>query len=487
MEQERVIKLAADFKEKIDLAIAQKHYDHALELIYSCSLLLYLSNVSYVDDGLEAQVRTVADRLFTTQIPKVDPRGLKKNTILFYDGVGFELRGLTWIYLDALVQDYQVCYVTYTDREPDVTGILQMVRDHGGTVSFINRGRPVEMIRQLNAVLDSCQAEKFFFYSYSYDIVAPTLMSAYEGILKRYQINLTDHGFWLGAHATDWYIEFRDYGASITNEYRGVPREKIVKLPFYPKIVQQEFLGFPFPVKDGQKVVFSGGSLYKTFGEGNKYYKIVDYILDKHSDVIFWYAGGGDDSELKKCMARYPGRVLHTPERPDLFQILQHVSFYLSTYPICGGQMYQYAAAAGALPLTLRASDDNDGFLLNQDELGVIFDTMQELSREIDRVLTDESYRQARSEQIRSAVISAEQFSTQLHHILSTGQSPQEICYRHMDTEAFRANYLSNITEEDILWHCVRKETIHAMVRYLPGMALRGILLKLRLKLSGKL
>ena len=148
--------------------------------------------------------------------------------------------------------------------------------------------------------------------------------------------------------------------------------------------------------------------------------------------------------------------------------------------------MYQYAAAAGTLPLTLRRDDCNDGFLLNQDALGVIFDTMEELEQEIDRVLTDESYRQARSEQMRIAVIAPEKFSAELRQILVSDTSPQNICYRHIDTEAFRANYLVNFTEQDMLWLCVRKETVGVMLRYLPGMAVRGIILKLRLKLSGK-
>lgn len=486
MDRERVVKLSAVFYEKIRRAIDKKQYDDALTLIFSCALLLDATNVYYVDDALEESVREIANGLFSTEIKRVERDELEQDTILFYDGVGLDARGLARIYLEALVQDFRVCYVTYADREQEIPGILQTVRENGGTVSFISRTRSVETVRQLNAVLRECHAKTFFFYAYSYDVVGPTFMNAYEGILTRYQVNLTDHGFWLGARAIDKCIEFRDYGASISSEYRGIPREKIVKLPFYPKVIPQEFQGFPFPVADGQKVVFSGGSLYKTLGEGNKYYQMVDYILDKHSDVIFWYAGGGDDSELKKCMARHPGRVFHTPERPDLFQILQHVSFYLSTYPICGGLMYQYAAAAGTLPLTLRRDDCNDGFLLNQDALGVIFDTMEELEQEIDRVLTDESYRQARSEQMRIAVIAPEKFSAELRQILVSDTSPQNICYRHIDTEAFRANYLVNFTEQDMLWLCVRKETVGVMLRYLPGMAVRGIILKLRLKLSGK-
>lgn len=408
---------------KIRLAIQKKRYNDALELIYSSALLLYSTNPYYEDEELEESVRTIAKAVFPKANASVNREELEQNTILFYDGAGLDVRGLARIYLEPLVQDFRVCYVTYADREPEIPGILQTVREHGGEVSFLRRERPLGMVKQLDTVLRECHAGKFIFYSYPHDVVAPVLMQAYEGVLTRYVVNLTDHAYWLGARAIDKCIEFRD---------------------------------FPFPVKDGQQVVFSGGSLYKTFGEGNKYYEIVDYILASHSDVIFWYAGGGDDSELKKCMARHPGRVYHTPERPDLFQLLQHVSFYLSTYPLCGGLMY------------------------------VIFDTMEELKQEIDRVLTDEVYRKARGEQMRSAVISPETFAENLRGILVSGESGQDISYSHIDTEAFRANYLVGFTEEDMLWLCVRKETLPAMLRFLPSLAVRGILLKLRLKCSGK-
>lgn len=487
MEWKKIEELISDFKEKIGYSISKGQYNEAMELIISCASILYGTNQYYIDDELEESIRTIAGSLFAGTFESVKRSDLRQNTILFYDGVGLDFRGLAHIYVEALVQEFNVHYVTYADREKAVPDILRIVQENGGTVSFINKERPIGIAKQLNEILHKSRAEKFIFYSYPYDVAAVALMYAYDGVLTRYQINLTDHAFWLGAKAIDKCIEFRDYGACISSEYRGIPRERIVKLPFYPKVVQQQFQGFPFPVKDGQKVVFSGGSLYKTFGEGNKYYKIVDYILDKHSDVIFWYAGSGDDSELKKCMMRHPGRVFHTPERTDLFQILQHVSFYLSTYPLCGGLMYQYAAAAGVMPLTLRRDDCNDGFLLNQDTLGVIFDTMEELEQEIDRVLTDEPYRQARSVQMRSAVISPEQFSAELSQIMKTDKSPQEICYRHIDTEAFRANYLTHFFERDILWYCIRKDTFRAMLRYFPAMALKGIILKLRLKLSGKL
>ena len=44
---------------------------------------------------------------------------------------------------------------------------------------------------------------------------------------------------------------------------------------------------------------------------------------------------------------------------------LEKSYFYLSTYPICGGLMFQYAASAGKVPVTLKYDEDlTKGFLL---------------------------------------------------------------------------------------------------------------------------
>lgn len=129
------------------------------------------------------------------------------------------------------------------------------------------------MLQNLNHMI-------FFFYSFPNDVVGVTSLNILEGKVTRYQINLTDHAFWLGARCIDKCIEFRDYGANVSAKYRGISKNIIAKLPFYP-IVNKDisFQGFPFQIVKGQKVVFSGGALYKTFGGQNKYYDIIDNIL----------------------------------------------------------------------------------------------------------------------------------------------------------------------------------------------------------------
>ena len=166
MERERVTEIVTVFHDKIGRAIKNKHYNSALELIFPCALLLYTTNVYYVDDALEESVREIANGLFSTEIKRVERDGLEQDTILFYDGVGLDVRGLARIYLEALVRDFKVCYVTCADREQEIPGILRTVRENGGTVSFIGRTRPVGMIKQLNTLLHKCRAGKFFFYAF---------------------------------------------------------------------------------------------------------------------------------------------------------------------------------------------------------------------------------------------------------------------------------------------------------------------------------
>ena len=77
-----------------------------------------------------------------------------------------------------------------------------------------------------------------FFYSLPDDVVGTTVMHFYDGYLMRYQINLTDHAFWLGSYCIDKCIDFRNYGAKISYEYRKIDSKKIVIIPFYPSINQ---------------------------------------------------------------------------------------------------------------------------------------------------------------------------------------------------------------------------------------------------------
>ena len=484
----KIEKLILKFKKAIDKEFSKKNYDTVFSLVSVSAYLLYQSNYKYVDNDLEQTVKKVAKEL---QLNILGDDNLDEGVVLFWDGFGFNDRGLCQIYLRALSKQKKVVYITYADRAEAIPDIHRILNENNGECRYIDRNikTPLSMINQLNGYVKEFGPKHMFFYSWPDDVVATPLLYAYENRIIRYQINLTDHAFWLGAGCFDKYVNFREYGARVSVEYRSVPKEKNIVIPFYPVIdYEKEFQGYPFELKDGQKVIFSGGALYKTLGEGNKYYSIIDKILGKYEKVIFWYAGYGNDTELKKIISKYSGRVYYTAERSDLYQVLQHCYFYLSTYPMCGGLMFQYAAMAGKVPVTLKHSSISDDFLINQKKIDVEFDSVEDLYAEVDKLLMDEKYYKERSELMRQSVISPEIFNEEVRKLILGEQSMKSLPeYDCAETEQFRQIYIDNLTNSELTAMLFRKHMIKTAIKYYPFEFLRGTLEVIKKKIKNKL
>lgn len=469
MKREKVDSITHKLKKNIQREYLNNSDSNVLELVSVCACVLYETNISYMDDFLESMLQKVARR-----IKDADPRMFHldqadEDAVVFYDGFGLNNRGLAGIYLRALGKSKKIYYITYAHRKAYIPDILSLVSDCGGEALFLEDGSKLSQIRQLNEFVCHARAKHFLLYTYPHDTVAPTLLYGFDSSLTRYQINLTDHAFWLGAGCMDRCIEFREYGANISSEYRNIPRQILTVLPIYPSVdYDHPFLGYPFELQEGQKVIFSGGALYKTFGEDNLYYRIVDRILCDHHDAVFWYAGSGDDSQIRQLCQKHPGRVYLSKERPDLHQVLKHCHFLLNTYPVSGGLMYQHAACAGRVPVTLRFDDDNDGMLIAQRELQVDFDTPEELAREVRLLMEDADYYQERSRKMSGSVITEAGFAEALDTILAAGSSGFPIRYRHLDTEKFRERALQIQKEHNLNCLFVRKNAAMLMLKYHP-------------------
>lgn len=473
-------KIIRKLKNGIDSEIKRKNYNNALALISNCADLIYQTNLYYVDSYLENKLKFIANEI-KISIPITN----NENKLVFYDGFGLNERGLSQIYVKALCKIKDVIYVTYEDRKNEIPDILKILNEHNCNVFFIKRERKsyIEQINELIHVICKQKPSDFFFYSFPNDVVGVVCLNLINNKVKRYQINLTDHAFWLGAQSIDKCIEFRDYGASISVYERNIPIHKIVKLPFYPIINEKiEFNGFPFNVSKKQKIVFSGGALYKTFGDNNKYYDVVDYILSNYKEIIFWYAGNGDDTEIKKLISKYPERVYHTNERKDLFQVLKHSRFYLSTYPICGGLMYQYAAKAGKVPVTLKYDDCADGFLLNQDDLNIEFNNLFDLYEEIDKLINDDLYQRNKEKQMINAVLTENEFDNILKNILFDNPGVS-IDIKDINTENLRKSYIERLEKRDIDILLANKHTFKEVFKYLPFKVLSGVIIKIKQKI----
>ena len=474
--------MAEKVNKRVDrlIKIAQKQtaagkLDQALNTVATCALTLYTSNPRYMEPRLEDCLDALAQQF---PVPK-DALPPRDSEVLFYDGFGLASRGLVMIYLQALCARRKVTLVTRREWAPNMLEAISLVKSHGGRVCYLKGLQKDRDVRALQRIIAISGAKHLFMYANSDDVVVTTAFLRAGAGRIRYLINLTDHAFWIGSRCADRYIEFRDYGAAISREYRQIPGQKLVKLPFYPRIREnREFQGYPADFDEStQQLVFSGGALYKTVSEDNHYYRMVDMLLYEHPQVVFWYAGAGDGSKLEQLAKQYPGRVWHTPERRDLFAVLRRCTFYLSTYPICGGLMFQFAAAAGKVPVTLKHDDISDDLLMGQKKLGIEFDTPRQANEEMTRLLTNPEYRWQKEARMTRSVLTERSFEKRLTQLLETGDTGLPIDSRLPETEQLQQLYAGNYSQKQMCMDLVRKGNGNLFFRF-PFAYARGFLLK---------
>ena len=443
----KVETIVGKLKRIADASIKKENYRKALDAITAASFILEEYNQYYVDEKLEDFVKDIAKKLV---VPAYGREEGDPSTILFYDSFGFDVRALALVYMHALADlGYRVIYITKAESK-DIQPELHEAVKHGNVIwNYVSYDNREQEVRDIAALFGKYKPAKAILYSTPDDAAAMAVFYAYEGIAERFKINLTDHAFWLGHDAFDYNLEFRNYGACVSVKYRGVPKEREIIMPFYPYHRAQEFKGLPFDA-EGKKIVFSGGSVYKTLGDPqNRYYVILDKLLTKHEDLVFLYAGTGDDSEIRKLQDKFPGRVYRIDERKDLFELMQTCTFYLNTFPFIGGLMMQFAADAKKVPLTLRkegASDENKEILLSQDS--VEYDDVDSLVAEASRLLTDEEYRLKRGEELKADLISPSDFAKELGSALEKHRTSYEVKIKDTDTTEFRKQYIIRFSDK---------------------------------------
>ena len=438
VDQRMVDKYIKKLKYIVAESISRKKYRKAMAALSSCARILYNYNQYYTDEDLEEYV------IELSRLVKIK-NGYTANekTILFYDGFGFDLRGLAVTYIRALVENhYTVVYITNEKVRHRIPHIINEMK--GNPIHFIRMENYLNWVEDINKIFSIYKPLTAFFYTNPNDVAAAVVVRAYEGLVNRIQIDLTDHAFWLGVKSIDFMVTGRMLGASIGVFERGIGREKIIRLdcaPYIDRSICEEQL--PFDIK-AQKYFFSGGSLYKTLGDPDLlYYKIVNDVLAYDKEIIFLYAGSGDASQMNVLKALYPGRVYLINERTDFFSLIENAEFFLNTYPMFGGLMMRFSAIAGKLPLTLKHEDDSAGILENQSDLGIEFDSYEELIDEIKKSLSDLEYRHRKELALQTSVMSEKEFRENLkklveHHI--TDYSFGELV--PIDTSRFRKEYL---------------------------------------------
>ena len=472
-----------ELKALSEKSLRNKNFEKACAAMNAAGYASYHWNQYYKDDELEQQIHQAANMYPNHAKPEFEK---DPDCVLFYDGFGLDTRGLALNYLSALLDNgKKVKYITTRKAENHQPVFEETFRkqleDGSLDVSYFEPGsKAADKITLLLDTLKSGRAGHTFFYSLPYDVPGLIFMELIENITTRYFINLTDHAFWMGTSCADYYIDFRSYGSSINANYRNITEDKIRLLPYYPFINRDvEYTGLPFDLQ-GRKMIFSGGALYKTLGdEANRYYRIIDYILKTYEDTVFFYVGSGDQSELQKLQSRYPERVFYSEERKDFYHIYEDAFLYLNTFPMVGGLMMQYSAIHGVLPLTLRHGSDGDGILIDQDNLGIVFDSLESTEAEIDRLMKDDEYKKRKEAQIRSAVPTPERFRDNLKRIMDGMPTEYRIDLEPVDTQDFLHSYRERMNDDAVFRSSVARSCNKALITSYPAVFLKETVRKL--------
>jgi len=112
--------------------------------------------------------------------------------------------------------------------------------------------------------------------------------------------------------------------------------------------------------------------------------------------------------------------------------------------------MFQYAAKANKLPITLKYDDIIDEFLINQGNLNVIFDSEDEMYKEVDKIYNDPQYKEKKEKEISNSVITEEKFEENLYQLIENHKTEFNITYKNIDIDKFRKTYKENINIKNI-------------------------------------
>ncbi len=325
-----------NLKKIIKKELDRKNYEDCLNLISCAANIAYHLNFRFYDDELENYLKTISFDL----IKDVDFESISGRWV-FYDYFGLDNRGLTQQYLNVL-DDMGVEYLYILEKyttETNHKDIIEQVKKNDKAEIYINDSSlDFKMqIENIIKVIREYKPEKSLLHFSPWSSLSIILWSKLN-FVERYFINLTDHAFWLGKNSFDYCLEFREYGAYFSNKFRKIEKDKLLLSPFYPIIIEKEFLGFPEKIEDKIKI-FSGGSYYKIYGANNLFFEIVKNILNKYESTVLLFAGSGNDKPFKEFIEKnnFNKRIILLGHRSDINEVIKNCDIYLNTYPVGAG------------------------------------------------------------------------------------------------------------------------------------------------------
>lgn len=448
-------------KKKTKKAYRKGHYSDAMHFIDVYTNISAQFNQQYADDDIELLLNHIAEKT----IKQVgDYEALSDRWVLYDDFCTTYVLGLQW--LDAMAHSgKKLLYITTRNvtAESRHKNILDKVYEYDNvSVIIIQQGNAFERAQALYDALVAFQASKLVMHKYpvlsTINLVLPILP---KGIVS-YVINLSDQTFWLGSKYIDYCLEFRPFGVSVSLQRRGLKREQLLMVPYYPADDRNEFGGFPPECTENKTIIFSGGDFYKTLDDKRVYWGLIKNLLNKYPQVVFLFATKNipeGDSDIFRFIKEnhFEGRFKYINFRPDIYQVFAHCDIYMGTSPTSGSLMSQLAAI-NAKPILQyyepgTPDDETEQSICINESFAISFYEEDGFMREADRLITDLEYRHSQGVRLRRAMMQHEQFNKLVLKTLETNQTQMpivdfDIDYQGLDDRWYyleKAGYINTL------------------------------------------
>lgn len=420
-----------------DKEFIAKSYNNALKCVSVAAGIANYYNFRYEDNELEALCKSIgmvflekkSDDLKSS--PDLDSF---KNKIVFYDCFAYDSRGLTQQYIRAL-KSAKLPFVFILNSDQPLTRNTEIRNEllsyeFAKIIDISKINTPEDKLVELTAIVKMLTPRHVFLHMKPNDAVGVAAWSNYVNA-ERYQINLTDHAFWLGASCLDKIIEFRSYGAQVSKEYRGINVDKILHLPYYPIMTSDTpFTGMPDVGEEIKVKIFSGAALYKFDGDNGEYFSLMKRVLDENSEVALFIAGDGNRTSFNKFISdnAFHNRVFMLGNRKDISEIFKHVDIYVGSYPITGGLMSQLAAES-SVPIIQYTRQDlpiniiETLFPLKSNDVQLTFFDRECFYHELQKLIKDKEYRQKRASSLTNAIMNHVEFNKRFNMLIDDPSS----------------------------------------------------------------
>ena len=422
--EEYIQSLFTRFKRKAQNSLARKRYDSCLKYLNAAARTAYTFYIGFTDEEIEAMLKQLSGNVQKRETFEGRPR------CVFYDTFSQDAQGLTMQYVDAIIAaGWEMLYLTeFGLEDPRSIRLKQTLYDYSKTkVVVVPRSKSgLDKAQFVYDTIMDYAPDKLFMHIHPSAVEAVTAFYALPKKITKYQINLTDHAYWVGAGCLDYSFEFRDYGASLSVGRRGIPKDKVLLMPYYPMMKATEFTGFPKEAEVKVKI-FSGASFYKIMDENDTFFKLNKAILDVNPNAVTLFAGGGDMSMLNGLIEKYGlcGRFIPIGQRNDIFECYKHSDIYLSSYPQFGALMAQFAAHA-SLPILAYANSMSgvvEEVICQKHSERITFTSIDSLVEEATHLVNDVEYRKKRGNAMRDCVIDVEEFNNSFEKSVTMGES----------------------------------------------------------------